>query len=158
MRVGIFIDTNDLYHSTRKVFPGKKLNYTVVREQLGKVGDIVKNIVYGMHIERKSGSFISCLRQVGFEVKFKKPSRLLVGENEVRICDWNIPIVLDIISVLSNLDCIVLGTTRYQLYPLIQWLQQQGKKVIMLTPKESFLTQAADDVILIHEEWLEKEE
>lgn len=161
IRIGIYVDTSNLYHKIQRRFgAGSKLDY---EQYLGKCqGDdrfISETIAYGMQINNEASGFISCLKMAGFRVKFKPPRIMTIGDREIKQCDWNVTIALDIVRVIDRLDVVVLGSSNTALVPLVRWIKERGVRVVILAAGvPNIFKEIADEVIEITEEYLEQEE
>lgn len=150
MNIGLFVDTFDLYRHVRHVFDGK-INYESYHAKVAELGKVVKCLAYGMQSE---GGFISCLRILGFETRFKNP-RII---REIKFCDWNVQIAMDIVRLIDELDTVIFGSCSLGLIPLIKWLKEKDVKVIIFaTDVPKSLRNLADEVIEIDESLLEEE-
>ncbi len=153
--VGVFVDTSDLYHRIRRKFNGK-LCYDSYYEKVAELGTVQQAFAYGIQTDNEAGGFITCLKMAGFDVRFKRPRTMKIGDREIKRCDWGIGITIDIVKTINHLNLIVLGTSNPDFIPLIRWIKDQGVKITILAsciPKS--LKDVADNVIEIDEEFLE---
>jgi len=157
-RIGIFVDTSDLYHKIRRKFENK-LCYERYFDIVAEWGEIKWAFAYGMQIEREARGFISCLTTAGFHVRFKRPRIIHCEDREIKRCEWGVGITIDIVEALEEFDVVVLGSSNSDLIPLIKWIRSQGREVIILAcgvPKN--MKDAANSVVEITEDYLEEEE
>ena len=155
--IGVFVDTSDIYHKVKRKFSGK-LCYDTYYDMVVRWGTIQQAFAYGMQIENEAGGFIACLKAAGFNVLFKPPKIMVINDREIKRCEWNVRIAIDIVKTINRLDIIVLGSSNPDLIPLIHWIKDQGVKVYILAscvPK--CLRDIVDKVIEITEEYLEEE-
>jgi len=156
--IGLFVDTSDLYHRVRRKFNGK-LCYEAYYEEVSSWGTMQQAVAYGMQIGDEAGGFITCLRMVGFDTRFKRPKVIRVGDREIKRCDHGVILTVDIVKMIDRLDTVVLGVSNPDYIPLISWIQDRGVKVIVLAscvPKS--IRELASQVIEIDEEYLEDED
>ncbi len=71
MKIGIFVDTTNLYHTVYRKHNGR-LCYEEYYQQIAKDTEVIRAIAYGMTIGN-TDSFTSCLGYAGFETCFKSP-------------------------------------------------------------------------------------
>lgn len=131
-RIGIFMDVSNLYYSTINKFKGRKLNYRKYLDYIKDLGIIVQSIAYGAQLKDEAKSFISCLSNMGFEIKYKKPKTWVNDGVIKRKADWDVGIAIDIVRLHQNFDLIVLGTADGDMAPVVKWLLEKGIKVIIL--------------------------
>ena len=151
MKLGIFVDTTDLYRTVYRKYSGR-LNYDTYYDELSNGGEVVKAIAYGMRIGDAT-SFVNCLEAAGFETKFKNPKVF----EALKICEWGISIAVDLFKCIDDLDVVIIGSSDPNLVPLINWAKSQGKivrVVASLIPK--IMREAATEHIEILESWLEE--
>ena len=157
-RIGIFVDTCDLYHKVKRIFGrGNKVRFDIftdLEENVGSSDVIVKLIAYGMRSD--SQGFSKYLQSLGFTINFKSPRIHKIGDKQIKICDWNVTLVFDVLEALPSLDTVVIGSSNGLLLPLIKYLKSKGVYVIVIASgiPES-LAKAADEYQEIVEEDLE---
>jgi len=152
-KVGIFVDTSTLYHKVQRKFH-KKLCYDAYVEVCDRLGSIIKSVAYGMQQHDEAGGFINCLNLAGFETKFKRPRILKFGDQKLKLCNWDSVLTLDIVHLIDGggVDVIVLGSTNFDLIPLVKWIRSLGILVVIFAadvPK--VFHEIADKVIEITE-------
>lgn len=151
--IGIFVDVSDIYYKVNRKFDAK-LDYQAYIDIFD--APIFRAFAY---CSQKAPSFLTCLRSVGFEPKYKQPKIIRVNDREIKRCDWGVGITIDIVYLINKLDTIVLGTSNPDYIPLIQWCRDQGKKVIIFACCVPIsLRNVANEVIEITEDFLEEEE
>ena len=153
MSAGLFVDTSDLYHRVRRKFNGAKLCYEAY---YSSVEAIDPSFAYVMQSENEASGFISCLKMIGFDVCFKRPRLLQIADRTIKQCDWKVQLTIDVVETLPGLDTVFLGVSNPDYIPLVQWVKDQGVKVVILAcgvPKS--LYRVADSVIEIDESFLE---
>lgn len=146
-RVGIFIDTQNLYHSAKNIYKAK-VNFD----------QVVKEVLAGRHLTRavayvvttESGeeqSFFDALKKVGIETKTKN---LQVFAGGAKKGDWDVGLAVDAIKLSSKLDAVILVTGDGDFVPLIEYLKNQGCQVEVASFGKSTsarLIEVADDFI-----------
>ena len=157
-KIGIFVDTCDLYHKIQRNFgQGSKIcfnNYLIDIDD----GELIMAFAYGMRSE--SLGFPKYLQSLGFTTKFKPPRIYNIGDRQIKKCDWNITMVIDIIKACTEkkLDTVILGSSNGLLLPLISYLRDQGITVLVKASGiPDSLNSAANSVFEFSEEHLETE-
>src|SRR5665213_2805771 len=126
-RVGIFIDTQNLYHSAKNLYKAKVNFGNVVKEALaGRV--LIRAVAYVIRTEgEEEKSFFEALNKIGIETKVKD-IRIFAGG--AKKADWDMGMAIDAIAMSEKLDTIVLGTGDGDFVPLIEYLRYtQGCQV-----------------------------
>ncbi|MBI5457644.1 NYN domain-containing protein [Candidatus Kaiserbacteria bacterium] len=122
-RVGVFIDTQNLYHSAKNIYHAR-VNF----------GNVLKDSVAGRRLIRaraymvttESGeetAFIEALTKVGIEPKTKE---LQVFYGGAKKADWDVGMAVDAITASPNLDAVILITGDGDFVPLVQYLQMHA--------------------------------
>jgi uncharacterized LabA/DUF88 family protein len=104
-RVGIYVDVQNIYYTTREAFSGQ-FNYREFWRQVSEQGRIVIAKAYAT--ERHSDTqhrFQSALRHIGFEVKLRPFIQRADGSAKG---DWDVGLAIDVLEDSENLDTIVL--------------------------------------------------
>lgn len=151
-RVGVFIDTQNLYHSAKNLYKSK-VNF----------GQIVKDAVAGRSLIRavayvittESGdekSFFEALSKVGIETKTKN---LQIFAGGAKKADWDVGLAVDAIKLAPKLDTVVLVTGDGDFVPLVEYLQtNEGCQVEVISFGKSSsarLIEVADDFLDLDE-------
>ncbi len=157
--IGVFVDVSDFYYRIQRKFDGTKLDYGKYLFRIKTWGNVFKALAYGMQQENEASGFIKCLRSHGFETKFKRPKIIRINDREIKQCDWGSQVVIDIVRLIEKLDIIVLGVSNPDYIPLIKWIRDQGKEVLIFgscIPKS--LRDTANNIIEIDEELLQEKD
>lgn len=150
-RVGIFIDTQNLYHTAKHLY-GARVNFdNVVKD--GLAGRILTRAVAYV-ITTESGdekNFFEALGKIGIEAKTKN---LQVFTGGAKKADWDVGLAVDIIKIAPKLDAVILVSGDGDFVPLVEYVQSGGCQVeVMSFGKSSSgkLIEAADDFIDLDE-------
>lgn len=147
LRVGVFVDTSNLYYFIHKKFNGRKLDYSAFLSCSS--GTIVHKNAYGICRANEARNFILNLKSLGFSTRFiKKLSN--------RRPNLNIDMAMDIVRCVDKLDIVILGTSDRDIEPLARWLKEKGISIWVIAcdiPKD--LKMIATEVIEINEVMLE---
>src|SRR3989344_1831313 len=146
-RVGIFIDTQNLYHSAKNIY-GAKVNFDqVVKESLaGRF--LTRAVAYVITTESgEEKNFFEALEKMGIETKTKN---LQVFAGGAKKGDWDVGLALDAIKLAPKLDAVILITGDGDFVPLVEHLKSEGCQIEVLSFGKSTsqrLVEAADDFI-----------
>ncbi len=145
-RVGIFIDTSNIYHSAKNLY-GAKVNFgQVVKDALdGRV--LIRTTAYVITTESgDEKSFFEALTKVGITIKTKNLQIFAGGSKKA---DWDVAIAIDAISLSPKLDAVILITGDGDFIPLVEYLKiTQGCQVELVSFGKSTsqkLTEVVDD-------------
>jgi uncharacterized protein (TIGR00288 family) len=156
-RIGVFCDISNMYYCIGKKFRKRKLDYKKYLAYAKELGDIAYAIAYGAQMQGEAAFFIQCLKNFGYEPKYKAPKNYHNRNNFRRKADWDVGITMDIVRKIDDIDMIILGTADGDLTPLVEWAKERGKSVIILACGISReLKDAATTFIEIPESMLEE--
>lgn len=147
-RVGIFIDTQNLYHSAKNLYRAKVNFGQVVKEALaGRI--LVRAVAYVVRTEsEEEKGFFEALNKLGIETKVKD-IRIFAGG--AKKADWDIGMAIDAIAMAPKLDTIVLATGDGDFVPLVEYLRNaHGVQVEVISFGKSsagVLREAAHDFV-----------
>lgn len=119
-RVGVFIDTQNLYHSAKNIYHAR-VNF----------GNVLKDAVAGRRLIRaraysvttESGEekgFFEALAKVGIEMRTKDLQVFFGGAKKA---DWDVGLAVDAITAAPKLDTVVLVTGDGDFIPLVEYLR-----------------------------------
>jgi len=147
-RVGIFIDTQNIYHSAKNLY-GAKVNFgQVVKDALdGRV--LIRATAYVITTESgDEKSFFEALTKVGITTKTKNLQIFAGGSKKA---DWDVAMAIDAISLSPKLDAVILVTGDGDFIPLVEYLKiTQGCQVELVSfgkSTSSKLIETVDDFI-----------
>jgi len=145
-RVGIFIDTQNIYHSAKNLY-GAKVNFgQVVKDALdGRV--LIRATAYVITTESgDEKSFFEALTKVGITTKTKNLQIFAGGSKKA---DWDVAMAIDAISLSPKLDAVILVTGDGDFIPLVEYLKiTEGCQVELVSFGKSTsqkLTETVDD-------------
>jgi len=157
-RIGVFVDVSNLYYCIGKKFSNRKLDYAAYLAYIKELGDVQIAHAYGAQMRSEASGFIHCLKQIGFEPKYKTPKDYHNKESFRRKADWDVGIAMDIVRLIERVDMLVLGTADGDLRPLVEWVKERGVEVFILSCGISReLKESATKFIEIPESMLEQE-
>lgn len=126
-RVGIFIDTQNLYHSARNLF-GARVNFgAIVKAAVGE-RNLIRAIAYVITTESgEEKAFIEALEKSGIEIRSKD---LQIFYGGAKKADWDVGMAIDAVKLSPKLDAVILVTGDGDFVPLVEYLQMnQGCQV-----------------------------
>ncbi|QQG38069.1 MAG: NYN domain-containing protein [Candidatus Kaiserbacteria bacterium] len=125
-RVGVFIDTQNLYHTAKNLYRAR-VNF----------GNVLKDSVAGRRLIRaraymvttESGeetAFLDALTKMGIEPKTKD---LQIFYGGAKKADWDVGMAVDAIVASQKLDTVILFTGDGDFVPLVHYLKEHGCQV-----------------------------
>lgn len=120
-RIGIFIDIQNLYHSSKNLFQAR-VNYNELIRELVSGRKLIKAIGYVVKTEGTLGesSFFDALEKSGIDLRIKD---IQIFPGGVKKADWDIGMAVDAIRSASSLDVIILVTGDGDFIPAVEYLQ-----------------------------------
>lgn len=129
-RVGVFIDTQNLYHSAKHLYKSR-VNFQKVLEEA--VGDrvLVRAVAYVISTESGDESaFFEALTKIGIETKVKG---LQVFSDGAKKADWDVGIAIDAVKLSPKLDTVIIASGDGDFVPLIEYLDMHGVQVEVIS-------------------------
>ena len=146
-RVGIFIDTQNLYHSAKNLYKAR-VNFASVMKEAVADRQLVRAIAYVITTESgEEEGFFEALGKLGIETKTKD---LQIFYGGAKKADWDVGIALDAIKMASKLDTVVIASGDGDFVPLVEHLKLSGIQVEVISFGKSSslkLKESADDFI-----------
>src|SRR5665647_2220228 len=103
-RVGVFIDTQNLYHSAKNLYHSKVNFGAIVKEALSG-RQLIRAVAYVIRTEsEEEKGFFEALNKIGIETKVKD-IRIFAGG--AKKADWDIGTVIDMVAMAQKLDTII---------------------------------------------------
>ena len=152
-RVGVFIDTQNLYHSAKNIYHARVNFGNVLKDSLAG-RRLVRARAYAVTTEAgDETAFFEALGKIGIEMRLKD---LQVFSGGAKKADWDVGLAVDAISAAPKLDTVILFTGDGDFVPLVQFLQRQAGcqvEVVSFGRSTSLkLKEAADDFLDLDEE------
>lgn len=147
-RVGIFIDTQNLYHSAKNLYQAK-VNFGQVVKDAVAGRQLIRALAYVITTESgEERGFFDALSKVGIEAKTKD---LQIFSGGAKKADWDVGLAVDAISMAPKLDTVIIASGDGDFVPLIKYLQvNQGCQVEVVSFGQSsshMIKDAADEFI-----------
>ncbi|MBP9802987.1 MAG: NYN domain-containing protein [Candidatus Pacebacteria bacterium] len=146
-RVGVFIDTQNLYHSARNLY-NRKVNFGAVLRDAVAGRKLVRAVAYVITTEAgDEKNFFEALTKFGIETKTKD---LQVFHSGTKKGDWDVGLTVDAIKMAPRLDSVVIISGDGDYIPLVEYLQTMGVQVEIVSfgkSTSSNLREACDDFV-----------
>lgn len=151
-RVGIFIDTQNLYHSAKNLYHAK-VNFGKIVEDALDGRELIRAIAYAITTESgEERGFLEALSKVGIEPKIKD---LQVFSGGAKKADWDVGLAVDAIKMAPKLDSVILASGDGDFVPLVEYLKtNEGCQVEVVAFGKSTsakLIEVADDFLDLDE-------
>lgn len=147
-RVGVFIDTQNLYHSGKNLYHSKVNFGQIVADALAE-RSLIRAIAYVITTEAgDEKAFFEALTKMGIETKTKDLQIFASGSKKA---DWDVGLAVDAVKLAPKLDAVILLSGDGDFVPLIEYLQiREGCQVEVVSfgkSTSSKLIEAADDFL-----------
>jgi uncharacterized LabA/DUF88 family protein len=153
-RVGVFIDTSNLYHSAKNLYK-RKVNFGNVLKDSVAGRRLVRAVAYVITSEGgEEKSFFDALTKLGIETKTKE---LQIFAGGTKKGDWDVGLAVDVMKMAPKLDAVVLVAGDGDFVPLVEYLQStSGVQVEVVSFGKSAsmkLKEQADDFLDLSENY-----
>ncbi len=147
-RVGIFIDTQNLYHSAKNLFHSR-VNFGAIVKDVLDGRSLIRAIAYVVTTESgDEKAFFGALSKVGIETR-TKPLQIFLGG--AKKADWDVGLAVDAIKMAPRLDTVIIASGDGDFVPLVEYLKNyQGCQVEVVAFGKSSsarLIEIADDFL-----------
>lgn len=173
-RVGIFIDAQNLYHSSKNLY-GARINYKELIKHLVGERKLIRALAYVVKAEplvtaqqqaqieagtmtarekttKSEGSFFDALKQSGVELRMKD---IQIFPGGAKKADWDVGMAVDAVRMADMLDVVILVTGDGDFIPLVEYLKWgRGREVEVCSFNRSTngrLKESADEFISIED-------
>jgi uncharacterized LabA/DUF88 family protein len=122
-RVGVFIDTQNLYHSAKNLYKAK-VNFNNVLKDAVADRQLIRAIAYVVTTESgEEKVFFDALTKIGIETKTKDLQIFFGGAKKA---DWDVGMAIDAVKMAPKLDVVVLVTGDGDFVPAVEHLKTAG--------------------------------
>ena len=129
-RVGVFIDTQNLYHSAKHLYKAR-VNFGKILEEAVGGRILVRAIAYVISTDSgEEKNFFEALTKIGIETKIKD---LQIFADGAKKADWDVGLAVDAIKLSPKLDTVVIVSGDGDFVPLIQYLDIHGIQVEVIS-------------------------
>ena len=147
-RVGVFIDTQNLYHSARNLY-NARVNFGAVVKEVVAGRKLVRAVAYVIATEAgDEKNFFEALTKLGIETKTKD---LQVFHTGTKKGDWDVGLTVDVMRMASRLDAVIIVSGDGDFIPLVEYMKNHtGTQVEVASFGKSTsnkLREVADDFI-----------
>lgn len=120
-RVGIFVDVQNLYHSSKNLYKAR-VNYTELIKSLVGGRELIRAMAYVVKSDTALGeaAFFDALHKSGLELRSKD---LQIYADGLKKADWDVGMAVDAIRMSSFLDVVILVTGDGDFLPLVDYLK-----------------------------------
>src|SRR3989338_10471673 len=119
-RVGVFIDTQNMYYSARHLFK-RKVNFKHIVEDATADRRLIRAMAYVIRTKTAEGQpFFEALMKAGIELREKDLIEYASGHKKG---DWDVGLTIDVVRMLDMLDVVVLVSGDGDYAPLVQYCQ-----------------------------------
>lgn len=147
-RVGIFIDTQNLYHSAKNLYRAR-VNFGAIMKEAIAGRSLIRAIAYVITTDTgEEKSFFEALGKLGIETKTKQ---LQIFGDGAKKADWDVGLAVDAIKLAPKLDTVIIASGDGDFIPLVEYLRtNQGCQVEVIAfgrSSSAKLKEYADDFI-----------
>ena len=122
-RVGVFIDTQNLYHSAKNIYHAR-VNFGNVLKDAVVDRRLIRARAYVVTTESgEEKGFFEALAKIGIETRTKDLQIFFGGAKKA---DWDVGMAVDAITMAPKLDTVILFTGDGDFIPLVEYLQRHG--------------------------------
>lgn len=151
-RVGVFIDTQNLYHSAKNLYKAR-VNFNQVLKDAVAGRNLIRALAYLVTTEAgDEKAFLDALTKSGIETKTKD---LQVFASGAKKADWDVGLAVDAIKHAPKLDAVIIVSGDGDFIPLVKYLQEnmgcQVEAVSFGKSSSSKLKEAVDDFLDLDE-------
>jgi len=154
-RVGIYLDSRNIYYTVRNTFDGGRVDIKELITRIARGRKIVRAIAYVVQADfDDKRAYFDMLGRNGFQVKRRN---LIIRHDGSMKGDWDMGMALDLMRHYNDLDTIALVSGDGDFRDLAVYLKSQGIKVEVYgveTCTALDLKQAADLFVPIDRKWL----
>jgi uncharacterized LabA/DUF88 family protein len=151
-RVAVLIDVQNLYYSARNLYQARVNFREILKTAVGR-RNLIRAFAYV--VRTKTGEekpFFEALVKLGIETRIRELQEYYDGTKKA---DWDVGITVDAIRISSSVDTIVLASGDGDFIQLVEYLENQGKRVEIIAfgrSASSRIKEIADAFIDIEQE------
>ena len=143
-RIGVFIDTQNMYYSARHLF-NRKVNFGGIVDDA--VGDrkLIRAIAYVVRTKtEEERPFFEALLNLGIETRVKD---LIEFSSGAKKADWDVGLTIDVIRMIDMLDVVTIVSGDGDFVYLVDFIKSRGRICEVMSFRENTagrLVEAAD--------------
>lgn len=147
-RVGVFIDTQNLYHCAKNLYQAR-VNFGAILKDAVADRVLIRATAYVVTTEGgEEKSFFEALTKIGIGIKTKD---LQIFAGGAKKADWDVGLAMDTIRLAQKLDAVIIVSGDGDFVPLVEYLKTtMGCQVEIVAFGKSTsgrLKEAADDFL-----------
>ncbi len=151
-RVGVFIDTQNLYHCAKNLYRAR-VNFGAIMKDAVAGRTLVRAMAYVVTTESgEERNFLEALGKIGIEIITKD---LQIFGGGAKKADWDVGLAIDAVKLAPRLDAVIIVSGDGDFCPLVQYLQiKNGNQVEVISFGKSTsgkLREMADDFLDLSE-------
>lgn len=128
-RVGVFIDTQNMYYSARNLFK-RKVNFKNIVEDAVGERKLIRAISYVVSTDTgENEPFFEALQKAGIETRRKPLMEYASGHKKA---DWDVGLAIDVVQMLDTLDVVVIVSGDGDFQPLVNYAKSRGRIVELM--------------------------
>ncbi len=145
-RVGVFIDTQNLYHCAKNLYHAR-VNFGAIMKDALAGRNLIRARAYVVTTESgDEKNFFEALGKMGIEVKTKD---LQIFAGGAKKADWDVGLAMDAVKLAPKLDSVIIVSGDGDFVPLVEYLQDhmgcQVEAISFGKSTSSKLKEAVDD-------------
>ena len=136
-RVGLFVDTQNLYYSAKDNY-ARNINYQHLLKLAVCGRRLQQANAYTVDRDGSAHGFITKLRDIGYRIKSRQVEIFKDDSgNELLEGDWDMGIAADMVRHWEHLDVIVLASGDGDFVPILEVAREKGCRVEILAFRET---------------------
>lgn len=137
----MFIDVQNLYYSAKNLF-GAKVNFGNILKEGVANRKLIRALAYVVRTESgEEQPFFEALYNQGFETRERDLQTYFGGNKKA---DWDVGITVDAIRIADLLDVVILVSGDGDYLPLVDFLQNRGRQVEVMSFRETTSTRLVE--------------
>ncbi len=142
-RVGVFIDTQNMYYSARHLF-GRRVNFGNIVEEAVAGRKLIRAMAYVVKTKTQDETpFFEALQKLGIDLREKELMEYLSGQKKA---DWDVGLTIDAVRMLDMLDVIILVTGDGDFVSLVEYAKSRGRMVEVMAFRETTSSKLVESV------------
>lgn len=147
-RVGIFIDTQNLYHSARANYRSN-VNYKGLVEAAVGGRRLIRAFAYVIKSDSEVESkFFEALNDMGIETRIKDLQVFYSGEKKA---DWDVGIAIDIVRLSEKIDTVVLISGDGDFAEVLKYVRSRGIRAEVMAFKKTTSMALVDEADMFYD-------
>ena len=140
-RVGVFIDTQNMYYSAKYVHESK-VNFGAIVEDAVENRRLIRAIAYVVRTKTEEEQpFFDALLNLGIETREKELMEYGSGHKKA---DWDVGLTIDVVRMLDMLDVVVLVSGDGDYTYLVDYVKSRGRILEVMSFRETTSSKLID--------------